>query len=81
MAAAMNGLDALVFTGAIGEHQPQVRAEAAAGLGFLGVAIDSERNNGVTADAEISAASASVRTPSSSDHGKTSRSPARYAPR
>ncbi len=62
MAAAMDGLDALVFTGGIGEHQPPVRAEAAAGLGFLGIMIDSERNNDVTADAEISAASASVRT-------------------
>ncbi len=40
MAAAMDGLDALVFTGGIGEHQPAVRAEAAAGLGFLGVRID-----------------------------------------
>ena len=43
MAAAMDGLDALVFTGGIGEHQPPIRAEAAA-LGFLGVAIDAERN-------------------------------------
>jgi acetate kinase len=62
MAAAMGGLDALVFTGGIGEHQPQVRAEAAAGLGFLGVAIDEARNATTTADADISAASAAVRT-------------------
>jgi acetate kinase len=62
MAAAMNGLDALVFTGGIGEHQPQVRAEAAGGLGFLGVAIDEARNAAATADADISAPSAAVRT-------------------
>jgi acetate kinase len=62
MAAAMNGLDALVFTGGIGEHQPQVRAEAAAGLGFLGVAIDETRNDAATGDADISAPSAAVRT-------------------
>ncbi len=63
MAAAMDGLDALVFTGGIGEHQPPVRAEAAAGLGFLGVIIDPVRNDAAGAgDAEISAASASVRT-------------------
>ena len=37
MAAAMNGLDALVFTGGIGEHNPAIRAAAAAGLGFLGI--------------------------------------------
>jgi acetate kinase len=62
MAAAMNGLDALVFTGGIGEHDPQVRAEAAAGLGFLGVVIDEARNAAATPDADISAPSAAVRT-------------------
>ena len=63
MAAALDGLDALVFTGGIGEHQPQVRAEAAAGLGFLGVAIDPARNDEAVGDgAEISAPSAKVRT-------------------
>jgi acetate kinase len=61
MAAAMNGLDALVFTGGIGEHQPPVRAEAAAGLGFLGVAIDPARNTIAAGDADISSTSASVR--------------------
>jgi acetate kinase len=62
MAAAMNGLDVLVFTGGIGEHQPAIRAEAAAGLGFLGVAIDPARNDAASADAEITAAGAAVRT-------------------
>jgi len=63
MAAAMNGLDALVFTGGIGEHQPVVWAEAAAGLGFLGVAIDPARNEAATADADVTAPGAAVRTP------------------
>ena len=62
MAAAMNGLDALVFTGGIGEHQPAVRAEAAAGLSFLGVAVDPARNNATSADGEITAPGAAVRT-------------------
>jgi acetate kinase len=62
MAAAMNGLDVLVFTGGIGEHQPAVRAEAAAGLAFLGVAVDPALNDAATADAEITAAGAAVRT-------------------
>jgi acetate kinase len=62
MAAAMNGLDALVFTGGIGEHQPPVRAEAAVGLTFLGVAIDEARNNATYADGEITAPGAAVRT-------------------
>jgi acetate kinase len=60
MAAAMDGLDVLVFTGGIGEHQPVVRAEAAGGLGFLGVRIDAGRN-AATADADISAIDSAVR--------------------
>jgi acetate kinase len=64
MAAAMDGLDALVFTGGIGEHQPETRAEATAGLGFLGVAIDHPRNDTVRGgqDADISAPGAHART-------------------
>jgi acetate kinase len=62
MAAAMNGLDVLVFTGGIGEHQPAVRAEAAAGLSFLGVAIDPDRNEATLADGDISTDGAAVRT-------------------
>jgi acetate kinase len=62
MAAAMDGLDALVFTGGIGEHQPEVRAEAAAGLGFLGVAVNPQQNGAIRGDGDISAAGAPVRT-------------------
>ena len=50
MAAAMNGLDALAFTGGIGEHHLAVRA-AAAGLAFLGVAIDDDANKARAATA------------------------------
>jgi acetate kinase len=53
MAAAMNGLDALVFTGGVGEHCPRVRAAAAAGLEFLGVRLDPAQD-GVTSDADVS---------------------------
>ena len=52
MAAAMNGLDVLVFTGGVGEHSPRVRAAAAAGLEFLGVSLDPARND-ATSDADI----------------------------
>ncbi len=62
MAAAMNGLDALVFTGGIGEHAPAVRTRAAAGLGFLGVAIDQNANAAARVDADITADGARVRT-------------------
>jgi acetate kinase len=44
MAAAMGGLDALVFTGGIGENSAQVRAALCAASGFLGVEIDEEGN-------------------------------------
>jgi len=60
MAAAMNGLDVLAFTGGIGEHQPAVRADAAAGLAFLGVAVDPARNAAAAGDADISAPPAGV---------------------
>jgi acetate kinase len=62
MAAAMNGMDALVFTGGIGEHMPAVRAAAAAGLSFLGVAVDQGRNASAAGDTDISAEGAAVRT-------------------
>jgi acetate kinase len=62
MAAAMNGLDALVFTAGVGEHDPLIRAGAAAGLGFLGVAVDPQRNEDATGDVDISASGAAVRT-------------------
>lgn len=43
-AAAMGGLDAVVFGGGIGEHQPAIRARALTGLDFLGLAVDSRAN-------------------------------------
>jgi len=62
MAASLNGVDVLVFTGGVGEHAAAIRALAAAGLGFLGVAIDGAANESIAADAEITAAAAPVRT-------------------
>jgi acetate kinase len=62
MAAAMDGLDVLLFTGGIGEYHQPIRAAAAGGLGFLGVALDPARNDGATSDAEISAPQAAVRS-------------------
>ena len=64
MAAAMDGLDALVFTGGVGEHSPEIRSRAAGRLGFLGVHLDEARNaeHSDAEDYEISAAGAPVRT-------------------
>ncbi len=61
MAAAMNGLDLLVFTGGVGEHAPDIRAAAAAGVAFLGVAVDPGRNAAVRADGDITAPGAPAR--------------------
>ena len=62
MASAMNGLDVLVFTGGVGENAPSVRADAATGLGFLGVQIDEEANLAIIPDADVTASGAKVRT-------------------
>jgi acetate kinase len=43
-AAALGGLDTLVFTGGIGENSPEVRRRIGAGLEFLGINLDAERN-------------------------------------
>jgi acetate kinase len=44
LAAALGGIDALVFTAGIGENAPAIRAAICDGLGFLGIALDPERN-------------------------------------
>jgi acetate kinase len=43
-AAAMGGVDAVVFTGGIGENSPDVRKASCEGLEFLGIDIDDEKN-------------------------------------
>lgn len=64
MAAALDGLDALVFTGGVGERSAEIRSRAAGGLGFLGVHVDEARNcdGGDSDDYEITAPGAAVRT-------------------
>ncbi len=63
MAAALGRLDVLIFTGGVGERSPAVRAAAAERLGFLGVALDGERNLAATgADEDVSADGAGART-------------------
>jgi acetate kinase len=62
MAAAMGGLDAVAFTGGVGENAPAVREAAADGLGFLGLEINPTLNAEAARDADISTSNASVRT-------------------
>jgi acetate kinase len=44
-AAALGGLDTLVFAGGIGENSPQARERICAGLEFLGIELDAARNS------------------------------------
>ncbi|MEU7814464.1 acetate/propionate family kinase [Pseudonocardia sp. NPDC049154] len=60
MAAAAGGLEALAFTGGVGEHAAEVRARTAERLTFLGVAVDPARND--AGAGEITAVGAAVRT-------------------
>jgi acetate kinase len=62
MAAAMGGIDVLVFTGGVGENAAPVRAAAVSGLGFLGVEVGPTLNANLVADADISAPGARVPT-------------------
>jgi acetate kinase len=43
--AAMNGADAIVFTGGIGENSPRIRDRICAGLNYLGVGLDGKQND------------------------------------
>ena len=60
-AAAMGGLDAIVFTAGIGEHSPSVRAAICSGLEFLGVRIDPEKNRNCDSECDISVDEKGVR--------------------
>jgi acetate kinase len=62
MAAAMNGLDVLVFTGGVGERAVSIRGRTADGLAFLGVAVDAARNEASAGDREIGVLGAAVAT-------------------
>jgi acetate kinase len=46
--AAMNGTDAIVFAGGIGENSPEVRARILDGLQWMGVEVNAERNASMT---------------------------------
>jgi acetate kinase len=60
MAAALGGIDTLVFTGGIGEGSPTVRASACAGLRFLGIEVEVDANTASGGDRCISPAEAAV---------------------
>jgi acetate kinase len=61
--ARMNGADAVVFTGGIGENSAEIRRRTLADLDFLGIAVDAERNEAMTGgrEGEIGAEGSRVR--------------------
>jgi acetate kinase len=62
MTASTGGLDVLVLTGGVGEHSWQVRVALAGALAHLGLAVDLGRNRSTSADGDVSADGAAVRT-------------------
>ncbi len=61
MIAALDGIDALVFTAGIGENSAEVRAATCANLGFLRLAIDPVKNLSLPMEYDISTAGSAVR--------------------
>jgi acetate kinase len=61
MTAALGGLDALAFTGGVGEHSAEIRSRAAAAFAWLGADVDEHANRVATGDADVSAPDARVR--------------------
>jgi acetate kinase len=55
LASVLGGLDALVFTGGVGEHSASLRAAACERLAFMDVVLDQDRSSAAQADAEIGA--------------------------
>ncbi len=60
-AAAMDGVDLIVFTAGIGEHNPRLRRRVCQNLGYLGVVIDHEANKASGVNAIISAPESKVK--------------------
>ena len=61
-AAAMGGVDAVIFTAGVGENGAGTRSAATDGLQFMGIKIDPEKNKVRGKDIDISAPDATVRT-------------------
>ena len=59
-AAAMGGLEAVAFTGGIGENSPRLRAACCQGLEFLGIRMDAARNETGAGDRVVSAGDSAV---------------------
>lgn len=61
MIAALNGVDAFVFTAGIGEHSPEVREGACLHFAFLGAALDLSKNKTRDSDGDVATLDSKVR--------------------
>jgi acetate kinase len=61
LSASLGGLDALVFTGGIGEHSAEIRAQVIAALSYLGLRLDAGLNAERSADMDVATADSDVR--------------------
>ncbi len=59
--AAMNGVDAVVFTAGVGENRPETRARICSDMDYFGIKIDLEKNDVMGKDVEITAEGSKVR--------------------
>jgi acetate kinase len=76
-AAALGGVDTVVFAGGIGENAPPVRARSCAGLGFLGLEVDESRNSKNAAVISTDASRVAVRVIKTDEELMIARSVAR----
>lgn len=61
MLVTLGGVDAIAFTGGVGEHQPPIRAAACEALAFVGIKIDSDKNADSPIDVDIATNDSSAR--------------------
>ena len=61
-AAAMGGVDAVVFTAGIGENDGAIRAKVVENLGFMGIKVDPEKNRVRGEAVDVTADGAAVKT-------------------
>lgn len=61
-AAAMGGLDVVVFTAGVGENNPELREEVIDKISFMGASIDKERNKIRGKELDVSAADSRIKT-------------------
>ena len=61
-AAAMGGVDAVIFTAGVGENSADMRLRMTSGLEYMGIKVDAEKNNCRGKEVDVSAEGATVRT-------------------